>query len=150
MKASLPLTIDRYFFTHQEVIALPDHAQEDDRIVNNSVDINLKFESNKPGVVVGECKVTSDDENCVNSPYTYKLNIVSFFNIIDDQALKANEEEFKKLCTPMITQFLVGIARERLHDLTSRSPWGPVLMDFFPLGNQISENNKPKKVNKKK
>jgi len=129
--SQLPLTVERYFFAHQEVISNQNHNPdpEVEHSLQNSVDVNINFEENEQGVFLGECTVKTDDEQSINPRYSYKLTVIGFFRL-NEPFPEIEKDKLKEVCNVLITQLLVGVIRERLNEMTSRGPWGEVVMGF--------------------
>lgn len=141
IKNQLPLAVERYFFAHQEVISNQNHNPDPgvEHTLQSSVDININFEENEQGIFLGECTVRTDDEQCINPRYSYKLTVIGFFRY-DEAFPEIEKGRVKEVCKVLITQLLVGVIRERLNEMTSRGPWGEVVMGLAPLAGVL--NNK--------
>ena len=129
----LPVKIDRYFFVHQEVVAHPTHDQTKPHTHSNSLNVNINTEQLGPQVVVAECEVYSNDEESENPRYSYRMVAIGYFPVIEEEQPNIGTEDFVRKVTNLATQCLAGAMRERLCDMTARGPWGPLMMDFFPM-----------------
>ncbi len=127
----IPVSLERYFFTTQSIIANPDHD-----INNASTKFYLKIDSNfsvlpqqnnRYGV---EVTVSLDKENSINPPYDV---IVTAFGVIQvtDERIDPNQIDY--LLKVSGHQMMIGVIRERIAEMTSRGPWPTTHLNFIPL-----------------
>lgn len=100
----------------------------------SSLDIKqFKIEGRDDAISV-EVTVSSDEENSVNHPYSYRLQ--GFCIITTGEAIK--EDESPAFITTAIT-IMIGAIREHLASMTSRGPWGTHLINPIPLGTEVKK-----------
>jgi len=132
--AEYPLQLERYFFTHQEVVANPDHianGRKDGSQLKSEVNANLvEGRSNAFAVSV---RVFLDNESSDNPPYFFHIEAFGIFVLASDLPSEASQQ----LATTS-GAILIGAIRERLADLTSRGPWGGFMIPPIPVEFQAS------------
>lgn len=133
----IPVSLERYFFTTQSVIANPDHD-----INNEFTKFHLKIENNlsllpeqnnRYGI---EVTVTLDKENSNNAPYDVNVTAFGVIQVIDD---KTDQNEIDYLLKISGPQMMIGVIRERIAEMTSRGPWPTAHLNFIPI--QINIEN---------
>lgn len=127
-----PLQLKSYFFTHQEVVANPDHIEDPES--KHQFDYRFqthinKIDDDEYGV---QLAVSLDRESNDNPAYFFTLSV---FAIVQIQA-KLDESQADVLIKASCVPVLIGVIRERLSEMTSRGPWEVKVMDFVPLGGQ--------------
>lgn len=133
----IPVSLERYFFTTQSVIANPDHD-----INNGFTKFHLKIENNlsllseqnnRYGI---EVTVSLDKENSNNAPYDVNVTAFGVIQVIDD---KTDQNEIDYLLKVSGPQMMIGVIRERIAEMTSRGPWPTAHLNFIPI--QINIEN---------
>jgi preprotein translocase subunit SecB len=126
-----PVSLERYFFTTQQVIANPEYD-----INNDSTKFHLKIESNlsslpdqsnRYGI---EVTITLDKENSNNAPYDVTVIAFGEIKLVDD---KADQNEIDRLLNVSGSQIMIGVIRERIAEMTSRGPWPTTHLNFVPI-----------------
>jgi preprotein translocase subunit SecB len=126
---AIPLQLERYFFPVQRVEANPDHNPNEPIDIKSKVDFNIGEVPEQKGLYAVELTLNSTVES-INPSYTY--TIVGFALLrASDQTLP--ESDLKAAAASLGTNLLVGVARERLNDLTARGPWPTVTLNFVPV-----------------
>lgn len=134
------LELVRYFFPVQNVVAHPDPSDEGRLALSEyelKADLNWTFDDD-----LGRYKFTvllvmrnhdelDEDEY---GRYNYELVVVGIFGYspengepVEEEWIPLMEEHAKVIAC----QVLFGAMRERLAELTSRGPWGPLFLDTF-------------------
>ncbi len=133
MDKPLPLQLEEIFFPVQQVHANPEHDPTGDRTGTKILNtFNVQQIEGQSGVWGAELVIECDRETSVNPPYFFKLQafaMVRADNSLDNAGAQA-------LATTITFSALVGAARERLMDLTSRAPWGRFMMGVMQLQTQ--------------
>jgi preprotein translocase subunit SecB len=133
----IPVSLERYFFTTQSVIANPDHD-----INSGFTKFHLKIENNlsllpeqnnRYGI---EVTVSLDKENSNNAPYDVNVTAFGVIQVIDD---KTDQNEIDYLLKVLGPQMMIGVIRERIAEMTSRGPWPTAHLNFIPI--QINIEN---------
>jgi len=121
---SLPITVDRYFFTRFCVESNPNHVQLENQRVEASVDSRLQINRvpNSPDVYVAEQKVKIDANSDTSIPYSIDVECIGFFKV-EDPSL--GEEERKRGVTILAHTVLYASVRDAVLAATARQPWGP-------------------------
>lgn len=141
MDMPFPLRLEELFFPVQEVRANPEYDPQGERIGTNlKHSFNTQPVEGQPGLYGVEMLIECDRETSSNPPYFFQLQVYALFRAegnIDPTAMQG-------LIVSTGFSVLVGAARERLLDLTSRAPWGRFTMGIFQLIPQsIAEANEP-------
>lgn len=127
-----PVELMNYFFPEQNVRANPRHDPEKDTVMVSKVHHNL---TRLP--IEGEtryaCDLTLelDEEESENPSYFYSIQAYGIFAITDHDFDEQNADHQVLLTA---TQILTGVTRERVAEVTSRGPWGPVLIRIGSIG----------------
>lgn len=128
-----PLRLERYFFTHQEVIANPDFIQGDEsnpsctELTIEGHASRLADHGHRYGITA---RVSINQDESQNTPYFFSIMAFGIISIKDDsygQAAIENTIETSGI------QLILGVIRERLADMTARGPWELMPLDFIPL-----------------
>jgi preprotein translocase subunit SecB len=132
-----PLRLERYFFTEQQVTANPRYVndQNDQAVLEYTYHLNtdkLNGSSHLYGITI---KISINQEQSKNPPYFFTLAAFGIVEITED----LDETTIQKLVDFSGGQLLIGVIRERLSDMTSRGPWGPLFLDFIPLGSPTDQ-----------
>lgn len=137
----IPLQLERYFFPVQRVEANPDHNPNEPIDIKSKVDFNIGEVPEQKGLYAAELTLSSTAES-VNPSYSY--TIVGFALLrANDQTTP--ESDLKAAAANLGSNLLVGVARERLNELTARGPWPTVTLNFVPViftSNQQTEKTK--------
>lgn len=118
------------FFPVQEVRANAEHDPSKNREGTQLV-ISLKLSLvDKANARYGALlEVASNSDTSDNPPYFFKLHAYAVF-ALNETASSAEAEEKLKFTAQNV---LMGAARERLLDLTSRAPWGRFMLALHPI-----------------
>lgn len=125
------LLIEEIFFPVQEVRSLNDHSPQGER-----AGTQLKFGrqvqalDKQPGKYALALSVASDDEASRNPPYRF---IIEANAIVTIGGTPLEGEAAAKFIMDNGIHILMGMVRERLADITARSPWGRFLISTLPL-----------------
>lgn len=128
--APLPIRLEELFFPVQEVRANPSHNPNGNRrgtAISHSVSSQLIDE--KENVFGVELELSTDVERSDNPPYFFELHAYGLV-AIDPQLDPASARSLAHTNGQLM---LVGAARERLLDLTSRAPWGRFVLSAVPV-----------------
>lgn len=130
MDTPFPLRLEELFFPIQEVRANPEHNPQGERSGTNlKQSFNIQAIDGQPGTFGVEMVVECDRETSVNPPYFFQLQVYAIMR------LEAVLEPAAAHGLVASTGFsvVVGAARERLIELTSRAPWGRFMMGVSQL-----------------
>lgn len=147
---SLPITVDRYFFTRFCVESNPALAQSENQRVVASVDSKLQINMvpNSPGIYVAEQQVKIDANSDTSIPYSIDVECIGFFKV-EDQSL--GEEERKRGVTILAHTVLYASVRDAVLAATARQPWGPFSIGISVLKSQeAGTSSKPAAKNSRK
>ncbi len=125
----LPLQLERYFFTHQEVRANPAYDQAGDRRGTHILTDHKVNKLEEKGFYAVEFSVWDDQQNSVNQPYFFKLSVFGVFTITSD----IPDETSVALVGTAGLQLMIGVVRERLAELTSRGPWATLHLNVISM-----------------
>lgn len=127
---ALALQLDELFFPVQEVRANPEHdpnGLRTDTQVNQSVNaFAIDEAAGRYGVTL---EISTNRETSVNPPYFFVLHAYAAMRA--DPQLDVATRQFMVQANGQT--ILVGAARERLLDLSSRGPWGRALLGTLPI-----------------
>lgn len=127
---NLPLQLEELFFPLQEVRANPEHNPADERFGTN---VDQMLHIHEIDVAEGRfgisLELNSNEETSVNPPYFFRLHAYAIVTV-SPQIDPATQQSILQTNGQLI---LVGAARERLLDLTSRAPWGRFLLNTQPV-----------------
>ena len=130
MDAPFPLRLEELFFPIQEVRANPDHDPQGERTGTNlKQSFNVQVIDGQPGLYGVEMLVECDRETSRNPPYFFQLQVYALMR--SEGAL--DPATAQTLAASTSFSVLVGAARERLLELTSRAPWGRFMMGIVQL-----------------
>ena len=130
MDKPFPLQLEEIFFPVQEVQANPEHDLTGDRAGTKILNaFNVQQIEGQLGVWGAELIIECDRENSVNPPYFFKVQ--AYAMVRADPSLDMAGAQ--AITTTTCFSVLVGSARERLMDLTSRAPWGRFMMGVVQL-----------------
>jgi len=117
-----PVELVNYFFPEQSVRANPRHQQDETCTMVSRMAVNL---SPVPGDLHAcELTIELDEDASTNPTYFYRVVAYGVFSVSED--LEA--EKIDDFIGQTSVQILAGVTRERVAELTSRGPWGPVLI----------------------
>jgi preprotein translocase subunit SecB len=125
----IPLQLERYFFPHQEVRANPDY-HSDGRPEGSGFQTKVTISpiENCPGAFAIEAEIVLDESVSGNQPYFFKIIVFGIFHV----AGELPREIAQQILASSGVNLLVGAARERLAEMTSRGPWGPFFLSPIP------------------
>lgn len=130
MTENAQLLIEDLFFPVMEVRTLDKHDAKGDRtgtqLIYNQALQKLDGES-RYGVVVS---VRTDDEKSINPPYKFMVEAYAIFSVSN---AGTDELAISNFILDNGTPMVIGAIRERLADLTARSPWGRFLINTITL-----------------
>jgi hypothetical protein len=129
---SLPLQLEELFFPVQWVQANPDHDPNGNRR-GTAVSISpLQVQRVDSGEskFIAELIIESNAEQSDNPPYSFTLHVYAVVNLTTDSIDMASAQA---VITTTCLMLLIGAARERLAELTSRAPWGRFFIDVMPV-----------------
>lgn len=133
MDKPFPLQLDEVFFPVQEVRANPEHDPTGDRTGTRIKQVfNVQPIEGQVGLWGAELLIECDRDQSLNPPYFFNLQTFAMVRL-DQQFDQATA---LSLVTTTCFSVLVGAARERLLELTSRAPWGRFMMGVVQLVNQ--------------
>jgi len=127
--SEFPLKLNNYFFTHQEVVADPDHKMGDKHPTNNEYNLEVTVSKNTDTCYGAELTITLNKELSINPAYAIKISTFGIFDVISEKTPE-NIDELAKLSA---SQLLISATRERVAELTARGPWPMCLIDFVNL-----------------
>lgn len=121
---SLPITVDRYFFTRFCVESNPALAQTENQRIDANIDSKLQINMvpNSPDIYVAEQQVKIDANSDTSIPYSIDVVCIGFFKV-EDQSL--GEEERKRSVITLAHTVLFASVRDAVLAATARQPWGP-------------------------
>lgn len=130
---SLPITVDRYFFTRFCVESNPNLVQSEHQGVKANVDSKLQISKapNSPDVYVAEQQVKIDANSDTSIPYSIDVECIGFFKV-EDSSL--GEEERNRGVTILAHTVLYASVRDAVLAATARQPWGPFSIGISVLG----------------
>lgn len=142
---ALPLQLERYFFPVQKVEANPTHDPNLPIDSKSKIDVNVGEVEEQAGAYAVELTLSSSADS-VNESYTYTIMAFALLRATDN-TIPASE--LLAAASSFGASILVGVARERLAELTSRGPWPTVILNAVPL-NILSpqQTDIPKKTSK--
>lgn len=123
-----------YFFTNQTVKANP-HYEPDDSNECSDVSLNLEVELTRseenPNIFFAQAKVSSDKDIIAKgdsmSRYEFEVTAFGRFEFIGvEENLDLRDQSLAYHAGLTCVQLLIGAARERIMELTSRGPWEKV------------------------
>jgi len=125
-----PLRLEELFFPIQEVRANAEHDPQGERSGTNlKQSFSIQAIDGPPGTFGVDLVVECDREASVNPPYFFQLQVYAIMRLeaaLDPAAAHA-------LVATTGFSVVVGAARERLLELTSRAPWGRFMMGISQL-----------------
>lgn len=152
---ALPLQLERYFFPVQKVEANPTHDPNLPIDSKSKLDVNVGEVEEQAGAYAVELTLSSSADS-VNESYTYTIMAFALLRATDN-TIPASE--LSAAAASFGASILVGVARERLAELTSRGPWPTVILNAVPLNilppqqtdipKKTSKENPEKKGSKK-
>lgn len=125
-----PLQLNNYFFTHQEVIANPEHKQGKKHESKMHFDVNAVVSKINEGDSFSlEVTTAINNETSINPSYFIKISAFGIIDVTQD----LDPEEIESLLKTSGSQILIGAIRERIVELTSRGPWQSTFIDFIQI-----------------
>lgn len=122
-----PLQLKEYYFPLQNVEANPDFNPQ---IGDSETKVRVGFSlsgTDDPSLVVADIKIEADPSASTNPPYFFTLQAFGVFH------READAESILSHGRDDALHVLMGAARERLTELTSRGPWGRYFMKIAAL-----------------
>lgn len=133
METPFPLRLEELFFPIQEVRANPDHDPKGDRLGTHiKQSLNVQPIEGQAGLYGVDMTFQCDRETSPNPPYFFHLQVYALLRA--DASL--DPATALGLATTTGVNVVIGAARERLLDLTSRAPWGRFMMALVQITNQ--------------
>jgi len=133
MDKPLSLQLEELFFPVQEVRANPEHDTQGDRTGTNlRQSFSVQAVEGQAGLYGVELLIECDRDASRNPPYFFQLHVFALVRVeaaLDPAAVQG-------IVTTTGFSVLVGAARERLLELTSRAPWGRFMMGVVQLVSQ--------------
>lgn len=123
-----PLRLERYFFPVQQVEANPKYDPTAVQNHGTMVDFKISPLIGRTDAYGAELNLSSDPAS-ENPSYTF--NLTAFAVLRAEEAMP--EPARSNMAGQLGIQMLVGVARERLAELTARGPWPPMMLDLVPL-----------------
>ncbi len=132
---SLPITVDRYFFTRFCVESNPNLAQSENQGIKANVDSKLQISKapNSTDVYVAEQQVKIDANSDTSIPYSIDVACIGFFKV-EDSSL--GEDERERGVMILAHTVLYASVRDAVLAATARQPWGPFSIGMSILGPQ--------------
>lgn len=126
--------LERYFYPRQEVRANPLHDKSQETKTASEIVFEIGKDPGIPRALNVTCRLTIDLASSVNPPYDFALEVFGIF--IGDRDIQDSD---KIKLAHFEVPALVGAIRERLAEMTSRAPWGPLTLDITN-GQQLDLN----------
>jgi len=120
--------LEIYFFPAQEVNANPEHDPSAVIETAHKIDRRNGIVDGSESAMWVQVDVRTDEEKSVNPPYFVRVLCFVSMSLIrnDDDTV---DEQFKELSLTTATQVAIGAIREHLMAMTSRGPWGALVLD---------------------
>lgn len=128
-----PFQLDRYFFPRQEVTANPSHHVNLPSNTASVVKVAIGKDATAPNVLTVVCHVSLDEAASTNPSYFFTLEAFGIFRTPDVLTDDATRMDIGMKAAPI----LIGAARERLAELTSRAPWGPLILGITQISQAV-------------
>jgi hypothetical protein len=129
------LNIDEIFFPVLEVRMLANHVASGIRSGTQlKLGRQVKKLDNQPGKWALAMSVASDDEKSTNPPYKF---LIEAHAIVNFAGTVLEGEAAERFIESQGAPLLLGAIRERLAELTSRSPWGRFMINGIPLSEPV-------------
>lgn len=126
---ALPLQLERYFFPVQKVEANPTHDPSIPIDSKSNLNVSVGEVEEQVGAYAVELTLSSAADS-VNESYTYTIMAFALLRATDNTI---SASELSAAAASFGASILVGVARERLAELTSRGPWPTVILNAVPL-----------------
>lgn len=127
MDAAFSLRLEELFFPVQEVCANPEHDLKGERSGTNlRHSFNVQSIEGKQGLFGVDFMIECDRDSSKNPPYFFQLQVYALLRTDAPSDLMA-------AVASAAFSVVVGAARERLLELTSRAPWGRFMMQPMQL-----------------
>jgi hypothetical protein len=130
MNDHFQLRIEEIFFPVQELVTNPDHTSADGAAgtrINNHFNIGSTQED--PSRIIAELTVETDRNTSVNPPYFFRLHTRAIFKIEGE----FQGEFAEKRATRIAFDIVVGAARERVLELSSRNSLGRFMLPVIQM-----------------
>lgn len=135
-----PLRLERYFFPVQQVEANPKYDPQAVQKHGTTMDFKISPLIGRADAYGAELNLSSDPAS-ENPSYTFNLTAFAVLRVEESTP----EPQRSTMAGQIGVQMLVGVARERLAELTARGPWPTVMLDVVPLvpaGADTSQSDK--------
>lgn len=134
-----PIQLDHVLFTRSSVIAVPEHRPEPKRLeVGPTNTVNITKIDGEPGHYGVSMTVIMNPQGDKASPYMIDMEVHAEFTADDT----LTEEEAKRGILINGHSVLYGAIREAVAWLTSRQPYGPLMLGLSVLPSKAPENKK--------
>lgn len=134
----LPIQLERYFFPHQEVIANHEFIQDKDGThTHTDINSNLSPVPEQKGKYGIDVQLVLNQEKSNNPPYFFKIIVFGVFTLNETEI---DPENFERLIRETGSSILIGAARERLAEITSRGPWPAQQLGIVPLTQKTEQD----------
>lgn len=139
---SLPISVDRYFFTRFCVESNPDLIQSENQRIEAKVHSELKVNKvpSSANVYVAEQQVKIDANSNTSIPYSIDIECIGFFKV-EDSSL--GEEDCQRGVTLLAHTILYASVRDAVLAATARQPWGPFSIGVSILGQRKDSDMPP-------
>jgi hypothetical protein len=125
------LLIEELLYPVMEVRTQSNHNAQGDRAGTQlKFGRHLQPATNQPGKYALAVSIGSDDETSRNPPYKF---LIEAYAIVSISGTPLEGEAAEKFILQNGLPMLVGAMRDRLAELTARSPWGRFLINALPL-----------------
>ncbi|MBE0653120.1 MAG: protein-export chaperone SecB [Bacteroidales bacterium] len=118
------LQLIKYFFPTINITADPDHKIKEKRAFSVAIEVKLTKIPDAESKYQLDLVITIKEKEPGNTPYFGVIQVVGFFNV--DKGL--SKEDISVLMHTRGGKILYSAAREFVLQLTSRGPWGSILL----------------------
>ncbi len=123
----LQLDINHYMFPIIDVRGNIEHDLESGRGLDIETTVFGDFNQENCEIVVGLNIETKENQS--HECYEIEIHCLGFFNVKFDEGEDDFEtEEAKELAIVNAAQILYGLARDTTHTVTSKGPWGAIVL----------------------
>lgn len=133
IKTSLPLRLEEYYYTVQEVKANPSWRPTEEPWPLPDV-VLFNSDVNEDGTLYLQVILQAESEED-KLPYEVRLAVFGIFRYDEPDVAEDETSNDRRLRAAINSgaQLLIGALRERLALLTAQSPWGEWKIDLFPM-----------------
>ena len=129
-----PITLDKVFFTRSVVIAIPEHMPVPDVVVQGPVNnINVVKLEGEPGRYNAQMRAVMNPTAEKSSPYSIDMECIAELRADDT----LTEEEAMRAINITAHSVLYGAIREAVVWITSRQPYGPLMLGLSILQTSV-------------